>query len=86
MNVQDTTVTGTVLADMAFRDFLCACYHVTPPKLQKIATATISPSLYVTELVVVTEALSSKVATKCTTSSSSSLDNPFPPIVFVANP
>ena len=31
MNVQGTTVTGTILLAMESRDFLCSPYNVTPP-------------------------------------------------------
>ena len=34
MNIQGTTVTGTVLSAMVFCVFLCTCYNVNPPNLQ----------------------------------------------------
>ena len=35
MSAHGTTVSGTVLSAMEFRDFLCACYNVPPPKPQE---------------------------------------------------
>ena len=35
LNVQVTTVTGTVFTDKEFRNFLCVRYNVTPPNLQR---------------------------------------------------
>ena len=34
LSVRRTTVSGTVLSDTEFRDFLCARYNVSPVKLQ----------------------------------------------------
>ena len=34
LSLRGTTVSGTVLSAMEFRDFWCACYNVTPLNLQ----------------------------------------------------
>ena len=65
-------MTGTVLAAMEFRDFLCARYDVTPPNLQEQAMVDLSPSMYVTDLVKAMAASSLHITTKCMTISCTS--------------
>ena len=78
LNLQSATVTGTVLAATEFHVFLCACYYVNPPNLQRNVMAALYPSPYVTDLGAPTEDSLPYITKKCVTGSSNSLDNPSP--------
>ena len=88
MNVRGTTVTGTVLLATEFWHFLCVFYNVTSPpqNSRSTLTAVAHPSIYLTHLGDLKEALSWHITTNYMTNSFTSLEKPSPQHMYVPNP
>ena len=77
MTVRGAAVTGTVLLDMEFCNFLCTLQCYPPLTFKRNTMFDLSPFLYVTDLAAEMEGLSSHVITRCVTSFSTSHDGPY---------
>ena len=85
LTVRGTALTGTVLLDMEFRDFVCARYNVNPPPTKENTMVSISHFTYIMELSTETEGSSLHVIMRCVMSSSTLHDELSPITVYKEN-